>query len=264
MNERLYGDLAWTFPIISPIEDYIEETEFFVHAIREAAGIPVRSLLHLGCGGGQNDFVFKRHFRTTGVDRSESMLTLARKLNPEVEYVAGDLRRVRLGRIFDTVAAVDSLDYLRSAEDWKEAAATAAVHLAPGGVFFFLLESTRETFIQDNTTVSKNRRDDTELVFIQNDHDPEPSDNEYESVFVFLIWKSGQLEIHTDRHVLGLFGQSEVERFVKGAGFEIEVRTYKPGRAAVEHSGLAGHETYPMFIGRKTATRSFTARGREW
>jgi hypothetical protein len=26
-ERRLYSDLAWTWPIISPVEDYIEETE---------------------------------------------------------------------------------------------------------------------------------------------------------------------------------------------------------------------------------------------
>lgn len=248
MNERLYGDFAWTFPILSPLEGYIEETEYFISLMRAKARIPLRSLLHLGCGAGQNDFVFKRHFETTGIDRSEAMLGIARRLNPEVEYLSGDLRSVRLGRTFDAVAAVDSLDYLRSAEDWRAAVGTAAAHLAPGGAFFFLLESTRETFIQNRTTVTTGRRDDTEIVFIQNDYDPDPADSEYETAFVSLIRRSGKLEVLTDHHVLGLFGRAEIEGFLREAGFEAEARAYMPEPPAVERSGLTGHEAYPMFV----------------
>jgi SAM-dependent methyltransferase len=248
MNERLYGDYAWTFPILSPLEGYLEETEYFIGLISGKAKVPLHSLLHLGCGAGQNDFVFKRHFRTTGVDRSDAMLELARRLNPEVEYLPGDLRSVRLGRTFDAVAAVDSLDYLRSAADWRAAVETAAVHLAPGGAFFFLLEATRETFIQNGTTVTRGRRGDTEIVLIQNDYDPDPADSEYETAFVSLIRRSGRLEILTDRHLLGLFGRAEIEGFLKEAGFEVEAREYRPEPPAVEHAGLAGHEAYPMFL----------------
>jgi SAM-dependent methyltransferase len=247
-NERLYGDHAWTFPILSPLEGYLDETEYFIGLFRDKARIPLRSLLHLGCGAGQNDYVFKRHFQTTGVDRSEAMLEIARRLNPEVEYLSGDLRRVRLGRTFDAVAAVDSLDYLRSAADWRAAVGTAAAHLAPGGAFFFLLESTRETFLQNRTTVTRGRRDDIEIAFIQNDYDPDPADSEYEAAFVSLIRRSGKLEILTDRHVLGLFARAEIEGFLREAGFEVEAREYMPGPPAIERSGQAGHETYPMFV----------------
>jgi len=38
-ERRLYGDLAWTWPIISPVEDYIEETELFSKLIIEHSKI---------------------------------------------------------------------------------------------------------------------------------------------------------------------------------------------------------------------------------
>ena len=51
-QKRLYGDLAWVWPVISPVEDYLEETEFFVKVITQKAGIEVKTLLHLGCAAG--------------------------------------------------------------------------------------------------------------------------------------------------------------------------------------------------------------------
>ena len=93
---RLYNDLAWTWPIISPVKDYIEETELFSKLIREYSKVEVKTLFHLGCGGGHNDHTFKKHFKITSADISEDMLTLAKKLNPEVNYRYGDMRTVRL------------------------------------------------------------------------------------------------------------------------------------------------------------------------
>ena len=62
---RLYSDLAWMWPIISPAEDYVEETEFLAKLIKENSKIEVETLLHLGCGGGHNDYTFKKHFKET-------------------------------------------------------------------------------------------------------------------------------------------------------------------------------------------------------
>ena len=51
-KQRLYKDLAWTWPIISPPEDYREEARQFQQAISKHSKIEVRTLLDIGCGGG--------------------------------------------------------------------------------------------------------------------------------------------------------------------------------------------------------------------
>src|SRR3972149_7937574 len=83
---RLYGDLAWTWPIISPPEDYAEEAEEAISLIQASARIPVRTLLHLGCGGGGVERTLKSAFDVTGGDASESMLFPSRKLNPTLPH----------------------------------------------------------------------------------------------------------------------------------------------------------------------------------
>ncbi|MEW6041498.1 MAG: class I SAM-dependent methyltransferase, partial [Elusimicrobiota bacterium] len=111
-EKRLYHDLAWTWPIISPLEHYIEETEFFSNVIREHSKIPGKTMLHLGCGGGHNDYTLKKYFQVTGVDVSPEILELAKKLNPEVNYICEDMRTVQLGYSFDAVVAIDSIAYI--------------------------------------------------------------------------------------------------------------------------------------------------------
>jgi SAM-dependent methyltransferase len=217
----MYDDLAWTWPIISPPEDYIEESEHLTQVIREHAGADARSLLHLGCGGGHNDHTFNLHFNVTGVDLSSRMLELARRLNPEVMYHEGDMRSVRLRERFDAVALLDSVAYMLGEEDLRSAFETAFVHLRPGGVMVTYVEQTLEGFEQNRTTCTARVLGKTEIIFIENQYDPDPTDSMSESTFVYLIRESGNLKIETDRHLSGLFTLDVWHESLRAVGFEV-------------------------------------------
>ena len=53
-----YSDLAWTEPIIAPPGEYAEETELLVDTLKEHSTCVVKTILHLGCGAGGNDYIF--------------------------------------------------------------------------------------------------------------------------------------------------------------------------------------------------------------
>jgi SAM-dependent methyltransferase len=96
-----YNELAWTEEWLADPAEYEEEVKFYVGLIKGAAAEPPRTLLHLGSGAGGQDTIFKRYFTVTGVDLSLGMLNLARARHPEIEYLEGDMRTLRLGRQFD-------------------------------------------------------------------------------------------------------------------------------------------------------------------
>jgi len=217
---RLYSDLAWTWPIISPPEDYVKESEAYARLIRGRAP-SARTLLHLGCGGGHNDATLKRTFRVTGVDLSEEMLALAGGLNPEAEYVRGDLRDARLLRNFDAAIALDALPYMRTEAELLAAFRTAAAHLAPGGVFLTCAEFTPDRW-KESIESRVRSRGAVRVTFIEATVDPDPDDTTFESVFLFLITRGGELEAHTDRHTNGLFPLETWGRLLREAGFEVE------------------------------------------
>ncbi|MEI6308296.1 MAG: class I SAM-dependent methyltransferase [bacterium] len=223
-QRRLYGDLAWIWPLISPPQDYVEEAECLCQAIGRCARIPVRSLLDLGCGGGHNDATLKRHFSVTGVDISPSMLSMAKSLNPEIPYLQGDMRSLRLEQRFDAVLIADSIAYMCSEEDLLAAFDTAFFHLKAGGVLVTYAEQTQESFQQNRTTVSTHRAGEREITFIENLFDPDPSDTTYEMTFLYLIRQAGVLEIETDRHIGGLFPRQSWLLKLREAGFEVEVK----------------------------------------
>ena len=82
---------------------------------------------------------------STGVDRSEAMLELARAKKgsaaarpdrPAPKFLAGDLRTLQLGERFDAVLMMFAvLGYQTTDADVSAAMRTVASHLRPGGVF---------------------------------------------------------------------------------------------------------------------------------
>jgi SAM-dependent methyltransferase len=243
-----YNDLAWTEHIIAPPDEYAKETEPLINAIKEHSVNEVKTLLHLGCGAGSNDYVFKRYYRVIGIDISEKMLEIARDLNPEVVYHHGDMRTIELGELFDAVVAPESIDYMRTEDELYSAMMTAQKHLKPGGLFL-VVANTAERFRQNNFVYSGSR-DDIEITLFENNYIPSYPGTTYEATLVYLIRRIGKLEICHDRHILGLFKLETWLDLLKKAGFDTI------NQISMDHGYdcfMIGEGKYPrsMFICRK-------------
>ena len=239
---RTYSDFAWTEHIIAPPEEYVEETELFNKIIKEHSRIEARTLLHLGCGAGGNDYTFKRHFKATGVDISEGMLEIARKLNPEVTYLYGDMRTIRLKECFDAVAIPDSIGHMTTVRDLRKAILTAHRHLKPGGVLLIVTHISEE--FKENNFVYTGSKGGVEITLFENNYVPDPAGTTYEATIVFLIRRKGKLEIHSDTDTIGLFKLSTWLGLLKEIGLEVKQKK-------LEHSYdrfLVGEGEYPLLM----------------
>src|SRR5262249_47768338 len=74
---RLYGELADWFHLLTAPEDYAEEAEFARELLVQTAEGPVRTVLELGSGGGNNASHLKATFELALVDVSPTMLDLS-------------------------------------------------------------------------------------------------------------------------------------------------------------------------------------------
>ena len=239
-QQRLYEDLAWTWPIISPPEEYREESERIKKIILQYSQIPVRTLLNLGCGGGHVDSVLKKYFKITGVDVSKNMLALAKKLNPQASYVRGDMRRIRLKKRFDAVLIHDSINYMLTQNDLRTAFRTAHVHLKPGGVLYTFVEE-HDKLRRPNVHFSTHKKGNTEITFIEHQYDPNPKDTTYESTFISLVRRNRKLKIYTDRHLCGIFQLKTWSKILREIGFNVRQLGFK-------YSKLPRGKTIPELV----------------
>jgi SAM-dependent methyltransferase len=148
---KLYDELADWWPLVSAPADYREEADEYLRLFRAAASGPLKEVLELGSGGGNNASHLKSEFSLTLVDPSERMLAVSRALNPECEHLPGDMRTVRLGRVFDAVFVHDAVEYMTTEADLRAALETVSLHLRPGGVALVAPDATRETFQPEET-----------------------------------------------------------------------------------------------------------------
>ncbi len=247
---RLYKDLAWLWPIISPPETYIDEGELFIRKLKEYGGERVHHILNLGAGGGHLDSVLKKAFQISSLDINPPILQLAKRLNPEVEYRIDDLRIARLGRKFDAVVIHDAICHMTSLEELRAAFLTAHAHLDPGGVMITFIEEWPEHFVQNRTVVSHHHQGNIEVTYIENNYDPDPDDGNYECTYIYLIRRDGYLDIQTDRHILGIFPIADWIDTLKNVGFEVIEDRFEISK--LPDTAASKNNTLPMLIGRKT------------
>jgi uncharacterized protein (TIGR03083 family) len=217
---RFYGDLAEWWPLISPPEEYAEEAAFAATLLRSAA-VPVRDVLELGSGGGNNASHLKGSFALTLVDLSEEMLHVSRRLNPECEHHRGDMRTVRLGRRFDAVFVHDAVDYMVTEEDLRQAVETAFGHCRPGGVGVFIPDATVETFEASTDHGGVDGPDGRAARYLAWSWDPDPADGGTVTEYSFLLRHvDGSVEAASEKHHAGLFSREDWLRLLTDAGFE--------------------------------------------
>ncbi len=245
LGHRLYSDLAEWYPLLTPVADYAEEAAFYRRMFETYSERLPRTLLDLGSGGGHNAAYLKATLACTLVDLAPAMLAVSRRLNPECEHVQGDMRSIRLGRVFDNVLVHDAVNYMASRADLAAAMATAFEHTAPGGVALFQPDFVAETF-EPGTETGGSDAEGRGLRYLEWRWTPDPSRETYVTDMAYLIrHESGDVDVLHDRHVMGLFPRSAWLGQLAAAGFE-------PLAIPFAHSSYSdtGHE---VFLGRRPA-----------
>jgi SAM-dependent methyltransferase len=217
---KLYGELAPWFHLLSAPGDYAEEAEFARSLLNEASPSAPQTVLELGSGGGNNASHLKAHFQLTLADLSPGMLDLSRKLNPECEHLAGDMRTLRLGRTFDAVFVHDAIMYMTTEDDLRKAIETAFLHCKPGGAALFMPDVVRETFVS-LTTHGGHDGEGRGIRYIEWTFDADPSDTTYTVDFAYLLREgNAPLRVVHDHHVFGIFGRETWLQLLRDAGFD--------------------------------------------
>jgi SAM-dependent methyltransferase len=238
----LYGELAAWFHLLTAPADYAQEAELYRRLLVEACDGPVRTVLELGSGGGNNASHLKAHFELTLVDRSPPMLELSRSLNPECRHVEGDMRDVRLGETFDAVFVHDAVAYITTEEDLAATVATSVEHARPGGAVLFVPDYVRERFAP-RTEHGGHDGEGRALRYLEWVWDPDPDDTTYLCDFAYLLRdESGSARCVQDRHVCGLFPRATWLGLLETAGLQARAHVTE------EDEEPAGAE---LFVARK-------------
>ena len=244
-SPKLYRELASWFHLLTAPAEYEEDADYYLNALRDTCDGSLRTLLELGSGGGNVAWHLKTSLNMTLVDISPEMLEVSRSINLGVEHILGDMRSIRLGRVYDAVLIQDAISYITNEADLEQVLTTAFEHLRPGGAALFAPDHIRETF-EPTTDCGGYDGQGRAMRYVEWLWDPNPTDTTYTQDFALLLRnEDGHLQIEHDRHVMGLFARNTWLAILTKVGFE--------GRAApFDHSEVppGSHE---LFIARKPA-----------
>ena len=219
----LYSELSSWWHLLSPIEDYKDEAAFYKQTFLKYSSQKPKTILELGSGGGNNAFFLKNDFSITLVDISPGMLEVSHKTNPECEHIIGDMRSIRLNRIFDSVFIHDAIVYITKEEELQQVMETTFIHCKPGGVALFAPDFVFETFkpYTDHGGKDTNSRG---MRYLEWTFDPDKEDTEYIVEFAILLHEQGKnTQIKYDRHVLGLFKRDVWLRLLEDVKFNAKI-----------------------------------------
>ena len=134
-----------------------------------------------------------------------------------------------------------------SQDDLRKAIQTAVEHLKTGGVLL-VVGKTEATF-KNNNFAYTGEKDGVHVTLLENNYASPFRPNTYEATFVFLIRQQGELTIHTDHQVLGLFSQATWEKVFDDSKLTMQ-KTILDG---TYDDYLLGDGEYPVtvFVGQK-------------
>ncbi|MEM1445508.1 MAG: class I SAM-dependent methyltransferase [Planctomycetota bacterium] len=263
---RLYDDLAWLWPVLSPPGDYVSEAATIDALLIERLGDGPKRILELGAGGGHTlvHLVAEGAERSVAcggwggehhgvaVDLSEAMLERCRALIPGIDARVGDMRTVRLNGTFDAVLIHDAVDYLRTEADVRQALQAVREHLAPGGLALIAPTYVAETFEAGDMAEDVPEPDAfgrsvfeahgvAEVSYTTRLSEVEPDGTFAMTLTYRLAYADARAETHDDVHRCGLFPEASWLAWMAEAGLPAE--RYEQGAA-----GEGG--AWTLFVGR--------------
>ena len=141
---NVFRDYSTFYDLLYKDKDYAAEVNY-IHQLIGQYVPHAKSILNLGCGTGNHDFLMaERGYETVGIDFSGNMIDLANiKLeghsNQEMlAFKTGDARSVRIDKKFDVVISLfHVMSYQITNEDINHVFETARFHLREKGIFIF-------------------------------------------------------------------------------------------------------------------------------
>jgi hypothetical protein len=188
---RLYGELAWLWPAMSPPAEYAEEAAHWRELLRETLGPGRHPILELGVGGGHNLSHFASEFAPVAVDLSDSMLVHSRRLNPTVEHHVGDMRSIRLGHHFKAVLIHDAISHMLDEDDLLASLRTAAAHLEPGGLLLAAPDRFEDSFDSPEVDSGQGSTDGLILTYFEYTHRAQRTVPRVETILTYVIEQRG-------------------------------------------------------------------------
>ncbi len=212
----MYTKSAAFYDAIYSFKDYAGEAAQ-LHSIIARHKLSAGSrLLDVACGTGRHIHAMRSlGYDAEGIDLDENLLAFARQRNPAVRFHCADMIDFRLPHAFDAVTCLFSaIGYTKTAARMRDAIASMAAHLLPGGVLII------EPWFSPSDSLDRVGQmsvdlPDLKLARIVN---VQINGTAYVAYFHYLVGRRDGVDYLVERHELGLFTNDEYRGAFEAAG----------------------------------------------
>lgn len=220
----MYERYAEIFAASPGHREYNARLAEFLPDLLARMDIHAHNVLDVACGVGDLGIgLARRGFAVTGIDLAPAMIHLARQRAADADSAAtfevADMRRLPYTAQFDLVLCFgDSLNYMLSAADLRQALASIRRALRPGGWAIFDLLTTQAiaTYYADQAYILQNS--DEVFEAHENDYD-EGKELGTLTVTAFIRRSDGYYERVRETHHQRGYPPERVHRWAEAAGF---------------------------------------------
>ena len=144
----MFTKSARFYDAIYAFKDYESDIRLLNALFQAHNKAPGATVLDVACGTGLHLDYLKNQYTVEGLDLDPSMLEIARQRCPDVPFHQGDMVDFDLGRTFDVVLCLFSaIGYTKTVAGLRQAVASMARHLRPGGLLLVEPWITPEVFV---------------------------------------------------------------------------------------------------------------------
>ncbi len=215
----MFTHSAAFYDAIYSFKDYAREASQ-VHAfIGQHCRSGGRVLLDAACGTGQHLVFLQNWYQAEGLDLDETMLRIARERAPDLPLHHASMVDFKLDRRFDAITCLFSaIGYVKTEDRLRQAIATMAGHLRPGGVL--LVEPWHGPEVWQVGSLRSLVIDQPDLKIARMNISEREGDVSI-LVFHYLVGTPQAIDSFTERHELGLFTHQQHLDAFQAAGLDV-------------------------------------------
>ena len=219
MEQLFYTKLAKYYDKIYYYIDYIRQAKFILKLVEGFKTNKGNNLLDVACGTGTHIQLLKNHFQITGLDKNKEMLEIAKKKNPEIKFVQGDMQTFRLKERFDIILCYfNSILYNTTKDELAKTLDNFWSHLNKGGVLIF---NSVDKIVGINSIRAKHRyrSKGVNILF-------EPQwiyKNKKLYIDIDFVIKGKSEEQLKDTHIMSAFGFNQIKNLAQKTGFKVNL-----------------------------------------
>ena len=239
-QQNNYGIFAGFYDRLMNQEKYLGWRRIIRSTIKKYK-IPKGLCLDIACGTGKiSEILLSEGFQILGIDKSKSMLVIAKKRIPKAEFIQADIRNFELNRgdeIGLAVSFYDSMNYLLSEKEMAAAFKSIASNIPKGTIFLFDMNSRDHIKAAQKKNPIVSNYEDAYIVF--------RSSGEGRiwilDIDFFIKQSDGRFELHKERHLEKGYDEKDIAPLLRESGFKLletheEYRDYGKGKECLSRT----------------------------